>query len=338
MATHLRMAACAGGLLLSGSGETATETLWTLRGGYSWTDNLEVQSGTTNDRRQQDLSRQGIDIGLSALHQSIDYHGGYTLAAIVNHNRGIDGRNDNDITDTAVTATRLLAITPDWLARLSLALRHHDNQPLPLNSHTAATANATIGWLAPQGGGVDIGLRLKQERHDAVADERYTMRRRRLSLSYHFPHPENDIGATLRVAFGWNDADQPSRDHRSLTVGTSLRGIRIGSTTLQAGIDWRQDRYDTKAWPTTPPGSDDTGMRQRPDDMTSNRPMPMPGYSEAASPERHDTTAYLWLEARHRLGRQWWLNLTLSTGQYRSTAPSDNERFHRIALQFSRQL
>ncbi len=320
-------AAIIGGLLLSGAATAASQTSWSLRSGYSWSDNLEVQSASGIERNRQNLSRQGIELGITAAHQAIDFDGGYSLSGAASYNRGIDGRDDNDTRNAAATMTRLLALSPSWLARLSLTARYYDSQPLPLTSYIGGAIAATFGRLGPGGSGIDIGLRVKHERHDADASERYTMTRQRLSLSYHFPRSDGGLGAALQATVGWNDADTDERDYRSAGLGASLRQIKIGNATLQTGIDWRRDRYDE------PPPS----MPMQPPDETGSHPMmatmPQPGTSEI----REDTITYLWMQATHRLGRRWWLHLNLSGGRYDSTEATDSERFYSAAIVVARQ-
>jgi len=128
-------AACSGGLpflFLAGSSVSADVTT-TLYTSLTHTNNLEVQDGNgVESGGQNNLNRSGFETGISILQQSLDYQGGYVVQANAALNRDLSGKDD--ITRVNVSASRLSALSPDWLLRNRFSARWYDNPAIPSNS------------------------------------------------------------------------------------------------------------------------------------------------------------------------------------------------------------
>ena len=340
-------AAVAGVLLLGATSLPAfadAETARSVTLGYSFSDNLEVQPGNALEPDAGALSRQGLILGLALVRQKLTPSGGYSIAASGRYNRGFaNDKRDDDIADASLVATRLLALSPDWLARLSAGARYYDSGPLPLTSHGGLSAAATLGYLGRAASGVDLGISLKQERHDAVADDEYAIRRTRATLRYYLPRERNGPTIAFSTSLARNDADAATRSYDSFGLDASLRGWRLGPVTLRAGIGWQRDSYDRVTRTTAMPG----GATQPPPNGRPGDPGRMEGMRNGDAPSapialggsddrREDRTGYAWLGIDHRLRRGLWLRGDISAGRYRSSAQDDSESFYRLSLTLSR--
>ena len=336
------------GVLLSGVAcppafAADAETARNVTLGYSWSNNLEVQPGNALDPAAGALSRQGLILGLALIRQKLMPSGGYSIGASGRYNRGLaNDERDDDIADASLVATRLLALSPIWLARLSAGARYHDSGPLPLTSYTGLSAAATVGYLGHAASGVDLGVSLKQERHDAAADDEYAIRRTRATLRYYLPRERNGPTIAFSASLARNDADIASRSYDSIGLDASLRGWRLGPITLRAGIGWQRDSYDRMARTPAMPGAAQPPQNGRPGDPGS-----MEGMGNGDAPgapisfggsdnRREDRTGYVWFGIGHRLRRGLWLRSEISAGRYRSTAQNDSESFYRFSVMLSR--
>ncbi len=329
----LQAAVCSGLVLwnLLAPAQAASETRRSLSLGYSYTNNLEVQTGDGIDQGSASLSRHGADIRLALLRQSLGFDGGYTLAASGSYNKGIsdNSTDNNDIARASLVATRLLALSPSWLARASLSGQYYDNQPLPVNSYYGATANATLGYVGQRGQGLDIGLRIRQEEHRQLSSDRYSTTRSKLSLTWYFPRSEHAPVASIYTSVSQNDASDDARTYRSLAAGAALKRWNFRDFKIQAGITWQRDTYDSSTdSEASPAGLVPKGRNGANEKGQGNSPRQEIFSPTDTSSPRTDTTLVAYLSLGYPLKPHLWWNSSLSIGQYRSSESSDNENFY----------
>ncbi len=337
-----KAAACSGLLLCVTPGFVMADTAASIGLGYSYTDNLEVQTPSAGEG-SGDLSRQGTELLLSLARQSLNVDGGWGVNATASYNRGIAGGSDtgNDIANASASAMRLLALSPTWLLRAAATARYHDNEPLPLNSYSGVSVSTTLGYLGKRASGVDIGLRVKRENHREVVSDRYDTTRSRLSLTQYFPHARNAPGVSVTAALTRNDATVVSRDYTAYSLGATIRQWKIGQTQLQAGVESKWDFYEKSN--TGIPGAG-PGMRNAPGDgpnrgdggMQGTAPdgasLVMPATGINAAKRREDLTLFSFIALSHRLRNRLWLKGDFSAGIYSSNLNDGRERFFAVSV------
>jgi len=226
--------------LLSPAFSDVSTTLYT---GITHSNNLEVQAG--NDILLDDevsLSRTGLETGLTLAKQSLNYAGGYSLQADVAFNKDLSA--NDDISRLSLSASKLSALTPDWLLRSQIGLNAYDNQALPTNSYKGLLLDTTLGYLSDRGGGTDFSLSLKRERHDQLSSDTYDMTRSSLGVTHYFSHTKESSYWSLQAALTRNNASDSGRDYDSLGLGVRLNRITWGAFNGQLGVNWQHDSYD----------------------------------------------------------------------------------------------
>lgn len=338
-----KAAACSGLLLLwAMPGLVRADTAASIGLGYSYTDNLEVQTPSAGEG-SGDLSRQGSELLLSLSRQSLDFDGGWGVNATASYNRGIAGGSDtgNDITNASASAMRLLALSPAWLLRAAATARYLDNEPLPLNSYSGVSASTTLGYLGKRASGIDIGLRIKRENHREVANDRYDTTRSRLSLTHYFSHARNAPGVSVTGALTRNNATVVSRDYTAYSLGATIRQWKVGRARLQVGVESKWDFYEKNSAGVVGAGP---GMRNAPGDgvnrgdggMQGTAPdgtsVVMSGAVDNTVQRREDLTLFSFIALSHRLRNGLWLKGDFSAGVYSSNLGDGRERFFAVSF------
>lgn len=223
-------------LLLSGC--ASADGAGSVYSGITHTGNLEVQASGN----QGGTARSGLETGITYSHQSLGYTGGYTLDGSADLNKGLAG--GRDITSVRATAHKLSAFSPEWLLRVGGQGEQYKNDGLPANSYQGLGAEATLGHLGAAGGGTDITLSFKRERHGQVASDPYSVGRGVLTLVKYSPHAQGQPYWGLQAAYQRNAAtDNNSHSFSSALLGAQYSQWALGPFRGQAGVQWQQDTY-----------------------------------------------------------------------------------------------
>ena len=223
----------------------SAEVSSTLYAGATYTSNLEVQASNDINANNQNFStREGFETGFSAVKQALDYRGGYSLQAAGSLNKELSG--DDNIVRLSLSASKLSALTPNWLMRNSIGFNWYDNEALETNSYRGIQLGSTFGYLNDGGGGSDITLSLDYEKHDQLASDTYRTNRSRLGVAHYFTHKEDAPYWSITGAYQRNNANDVFRDYDSLSLGISYRQWSLASFQAQMGFNWQQDQYDQR--------------------------------------------------------------------------------------------
>ncbi len=301
--------------------------------GLTHTNNLEVQAG--NDIRLNDqgsLSRNGLETGLLLNKQSLDYNGGYLLEANATFNKDLSA-NNNNISRASLAASKLSALSPDWLARNTIAANWYENDALPSNNYKGLSLNSTLGYLNNNGGGTDLSLSLRQEQHDAVSTDRYDIFRSSIQLTHYLPHKKEAAYWGLRTRLRNNNANDNSRDYYSFMLGVTRHQFSLGSFTGQVGLSWQHDDYE------------------QPTSLTMLNPLPasnMPSMPPATSmpqgtgatttEKRKDNLYYLSLQLGKPLTPSLSVQFSASLGRYDSSISDQADTFYSSSIKFAWKL
>lgn len=299
----------------------------TLYTGLTSTHNLEVQAGTDINTNNQDAqNRQGFITGISMIKQSLDYTGGYTLLADASFNQGLSGDTDNTISTLLLSASKLSALTPDWLLRNSISLNQYDNEALASNSYNGLLLETTFGYLDKVGGGNDISFSLKREQHHQIDQEAYDTTRSSLQLMHYFPHEKSSSYWSLNTALKNNNASDNRRDYDSVMLGINYQQWSLASFKGQLSFNWQYDRYD-QLIRLSPRGNvipnDNRGINRSGMDITTSEK------------ERRDHLYTLSLQLGKPLTPSIILQFSANFGVYNSTINADSEEFYRLATQLN---
>ena len=209
--------------------------------GLTQTDNVEIQSNTTNTLNNSHLKRSGASTYLSLQKQDIDFSGGYTLQAYVDYNKSLD--NTGNISNTGLSAYKLNTINKNWLSRTGISVNHYDSKPIPVTSYTAVQLENTLGYLHEDNSGVDINIKLRHENHNEDESNQYKIQRSALTANYYFSHKRNAPYWALNAGFSNNNANDEQYDYKSYQLGLESRQWRLGSFYGNVGLQWQKNRY-----------------------------------------------------------------------------------------------
>ena len=302
------------------------EVSTSLYTGITHTSNLEVQTGNDIQANDQDsLTRNGLETGLAWSKQSVDFTGGYVLDAKAIFNKDLS--SNNDISSLLLSASKLSALSPNWLLRNSITANGYHNEALPSNSYKGISLNTTLGYLDDTGGGTDISLALVQEQHDQSSDDNYDMTRSSIGLTYYLPHPKNSAYWSVSSTLRNNNSDDNSRDYNSLLLGINRNAISLASFTGQFGAYWQYDNYDqpirqsntTTTTTGNTPGMNSPGMSLQTNTTTRIK-------------ERRDNLYYLSLQLGKPLTHSLSLQLSTSLGRYDSNINTKADNFYSAAI------
>ena len=315
-------------LFMPAFGETTT-TLFT---GITSTNNLEVQALDVNPNTNDNLNRTGFETGISLNKQSLDYTGGYIVGANASFNKGISG--GDDITNISLSASKLSAITPDWLLRTNITANQHKNDALPDNSYKGLILDATFGYLDKGGGGTDISLTLNHEQHDQTSTTTssipYNTNRSSVALSHYLPHKKDKAYISFDASFKNNNATDDNRDYDSLGLGVHLNQLRLASFKGRIGLNWQQNDYNQSV---LSPSVGTTTNTPSTNNMSPN----MPTSGNTSQAQRKDNVYSASLQLGKSLSPKLGLQLSANVGRYDSTI-SDSEGFYSLALRLAWKL
>ncbi len=317
-------------LFMPAFGETTT-TLFT---GITSTNNLEVQALDVNPNTNDNLNRTGFETGISLNKQSLDYTGGYIVGANASFNKGISG--GDDITNISLSASKLSAITPDWLLRTNITANQHKNEALPDNSYKGLMLDATFGYLDKGGGGTDISLTLNHELHDQTSSTTsnvpYNTNRSSVALSHYLPHKKGKAYVSFDASFKSNNATDDNRDYDSLGLGVHINQLRLASFKGKVGLNWQQNDYNQSVL------SPSMGTTNTP--ASNNMPPTTPMTQTSGNTnqtQRKDNVYSASLQLGKSLSPKLGLQLSANVGRYDSTS-SDSEGFYSLALRLAWRL
>jgi hypothetical protein len=305
----------------------------TLYTGLTYTNNLEVQADTDIRGNQESLTREGVVTGLSLIQQSLDYTGGYTFLADASFNKGFDA--NTDITRLLLSASKLSALSSDWLLRHTLSINRYDNEAIPSTSYNGFLLNSTLGYLDTAGGGSDFSLSLKQEQHDQGDADAYDTLRSKVQFIHYFAHEKNAPYWNLDIALKNNNANDNRRDYDSLILGVNYTQWTLASFKGQIGFNWQQDRYDQRVLLSSigtivPINGMPTGSI--PMNGTPNNPNNrMSGTINTIEKKRKDNLYALSVQLGKALTPTISLQFAASLGVYDSTINTDSDDFYRLA-------
>ena len=300
----------------------------TLYTGISHTLHLEVQTGNDIQPDQESLTRTGFETGLLLSKQSLDYTGGYILGASTAFNKDLSG-NDN-ISRMALSATKLSALTPDWLLRSSIRANRYDNEALPSNSYQGLSLESTLGYLDNNGGGTDIFLSLRREQHDQQSADSYDITRSNLGFTHYFAHEKEVAYWSLKATVKNNNANSNERDYDSLMLGVNINQWSFASFKGRVGFNWQQDGYDQSVLLSPTDNSP-------PVDIVPNRGM-MPGMGQLKEKKRKDDLYSLSLQLDKPLTSSLLLQLSANLGRYDSNITENADDFYSLAVKLAWKL
>jgi hypothetical protein len=210
--------------------------------GLSQTNNLELQENENNvQESHSSLKRQAIITNLFLSKKSLDYTGGYRLSAQFSYNKGLD--HTGDIQQITLSASQLNAFSRYWLMRSSISLQYYESEPLPVSSYTAIQLENTLGYLQDNNAGMDINIKLRQEKHNKHISDHYKLQRTELKFHYYFPHHDKMPYWTIYTGLIHNNTDSKQRDFQGLSTGLEYRQWLLGSFNGTVGLQRQSNQY-----------------------------------------------------------------------------------------------
>ena len=279
--------------------------------GLSQTNNLELQENIDDvDENNSSLKRQAIISNLFLSKQSLDYTGGYSLSAQFSYNKGLD--NTGDIQQITLSASQLKAFSGYWLMRSSILLQYYESEPLAESSYTAIQLENTLGYLQDNNAGLDINVRLRQEKHNKHISDRYKIQRTELTLHYYFQHYNKMPYWTIYAGFIDNHADDKKRESKGLNAGLEYRQWSLGSFNGTVGIQWQANQYPSFK------------RKNEPEEVTETlNPL------QQNRPDAQYNMAHIHLIKP--LKKSMDLELSANIGRYQTSRLSSNENFYQIS-------
>ncbi len=279
--------------------------------GLSQTNNLELQENIDDvDENNSSLKRQAIISNFSLSKQSLDYTGGYNLSAQFSYNKGLD--NTGDIQQITLRASQLKAFSRYWLMRSSVLLQYYESEPLAVSSYTAVQLENTLGYLQDNNAGLDINIRLRQEKHRKHISDRYKIQRTELKFHYYFQHYNGMPYWAVYTGFIHNNADDKQRNFQGLNAGLEYRQWSLGSFNGTVGLQWQSNQY-----PSFKRKNEPKKVAEAPNPLQQNK-------SDAQYNMAH-------IRLIKPLKKSMDLELSANIGRYQTSRLSSNENFYQIS-------
>ncbi|HHJ35126.1 MAG TPA: hypothetical protein ENJ87_05115 [Gammaproteobacteria bacterium] len=308
-------------LLFFSSYSVASEWLANIGVGLSYSDNYALQNGNYDNIAEGDTNRTGTELAGALSWQSLETEGGYSVDLSATVDEATD--SNNTISNFSLSASRLQAVSKQWMARFSGALTQHRNDEFTSNSFTAASLSATAGYFSEDRQGLDLTLNWIIEDHDQNPRSLYKTQRIGTSAVYYLPYEPGETRYSASFAMQKHYSDDARRDAFSLLSSLEMNQLAWRDNVFRFSLNWRRDEYDEAYSSST--GTSPLQAHGNPGGGGPSGPSPGDtGNVTSTTKPRTDRQLYLSAVYQYRISRQFRFFISANGGRYMSVVGNQN--------------